>query len=135
MTFYLQVSDFEGLDPLVLGLVLGVRPPEESIFRSQPEKWGGLRVPIVHLLFGLVAYDENSVCRVLRKLIQDMQDMRMRLQCLVMSRVLALHRDDSILVNDDKSCDGPHEAILHIVDPQFLEVLPCFDQGRVEAES
>ena len=63
---YLQVSDFEGLDPLVLGLVLGVRPPEESVLRGQPEKWAGLCVPIVHLLFGLVAYDENSVCRVLR---------------------------------------------------------------------
>ena len=59
----------------------------------------------------------------------------MRFQCLVMSGVLALHWDDSILVKDDQSRDGPHEAILHIVDPQFLEVLPCLDQGRVEAES
>ena len=63
---YLQVSYFEGLDPLVLSLVLGVRPPEESVFRGQSEKRTGLSIPIVHLLFGLVAYDENSVCRVLR---------------------------------------------------------------------
>ena len=59
----------------------------------------------------------------------------MRFQSLVMSGVLALHRDDSILVKNDQSRDGPHEAILHIVDPQLLEVLPCLDQGRVEAES
>jgi hypothetical protein len=63
--YYLQVSDFEGLDPLVLGLVLGVRPPEESVFLGQTEKWAGLRISIVHLLFGVVAYDENSICRVL----------------------------------------------------------------------
>ncbi len=62
---YLQVSDFEGLDPLVLVFVLGVRPPEESVFRGQPEKRAGLCVPIMQLLFGLVADDENSVCWVL----------------------------------------------------------------------
>ena len=59
----------------------------------------------------------------------------MRFQCLVMSGVLTLHRDDSILVKDDQSSDSSHKAILHIVDPQLLEVLPCLDQGRVEAES
>jgi hypothetical protein len=64
-----------------------------------------------------------------------MQDVRVRFQSLVVSGVLALHRDDSILVEDDQSSDGTHEAILHIVDPQLLEVLPCLDQGRVEAES
>ncbi len=64
-----------------------------------------------------------------------MQDMRVRFQCLVMSGVLTLHRDDSILVKDDQSSDGPHKTILHIVHPQLLEVLPCFYQGRVEAES
>jgi hypothetical protein len=53
----------------------------------------------------------------------------------MVSGVLALHRDYSILVKDDQSRDGPHEAILYIVDPQFLEVLPGLDQGRVEAES
>ena len=64
-----------------------------------------------------------------------MQDMRVRFQCLMMSGVLALHRDDSILIKDDQSRYGPHEAILHIVDPQFLEVLPCLNQGRVKTES
>lgn len=131
----LQVSDLEGFDPLVLVFVLRVGPPEESVFRGQPEKRASLRVPVVHLLFGLVADDENSVCWVLCKLVQDMQDVRVRFQSLVVSGVLALHRDDSILVEDDQSSDGPHEAILHIVDPQLLEVLPCLDQGRVEAES
>ena len=59
----------------------------------------------------------------------------MGLQSLMMSGMLALHRDDSILVKDYQSSDGAHETIFNIVDSQLLEVLPCLDQGRVEAES
>ena len=64
-----------------------------------------------------------------------MLDVRVGLQGHVMCRLLALHWNDAIRIDNNEPLDSSHVAIFNIRDFEFLEILSSLNKSLIETET